>query len=131
MTPAPTDIAEASGVYDAPLCGWHCFHCGDEFSVAKQGCWEKAIAAAKEHFGLDARWTPACIEFTTMKPRKMYRRMRRAEIKIAQIGHDAEELDDLRSRSYDQSVQLTAALNRIDSLEGELEVERLRLREGR
>lgn len=39
---------------------WICFHCGERFSVAAQGCYENARKAAAEHFGADIDEEPLC-----------------------------------------------------------------------
>ena len=124
---APAGVMEAEGTYEAPLHGWVCFHCGEEFSIAKQGCLESAIEAATEHFGPDPRWTPGCLELLKSRPAQLWRRLRRAEIALAESGNAAEELDYLQGVAQENH----ELRNRIDSLEGELAVERLRLMEAR
>ena len=129
---APGDVAEPVGEFDFPMqvSGFVCFHCGEEFTLKSHGSSLAAIRAATEHFGPDPRWKPGCHEML-MAPRKLWRRMRLAEMRLAEIGRDAEELDDLRETTAVLARERDALRNRVDSLEGELEVERLRLKEAR
>lgn len=92
--------------------------------MAKQKSFAKAIEAATEHFGPDARWTPACLELLALKPQQIYRRMRRAEIQVAAMAHDAEELDDLRTQNAEEAHEVIRLRNLVDSLQGELETAR-------
>lgn len=131
MTVAPTDTKEADGAYPAPLHGWTCFHCGEEFSIAKQGSHHAAVEAATEHFGPDPRWTPACIELARTRPQQLYRRLRAAEIKLAEWAPLTEEVEYARSQHHRLSLEVAELRNKLDFTEGLLEVERLRLREAR
>lgn len=124
---APEGKVEPDGTYQAPRHGWTCFHCGETFSIATHGSHAQAVQGAREHFGPDPRWTPACIELMQSKPQQLYRRLRRAEIKLAEYPNLEEQVDylsDVAQENHDLRAQL-------DSLRGELEVERLRLREAR
>jgi hypothetical protein len=124
----PEDVVEApEGSYHAPLHGWTCFHCGEEFSILKQGSYTAALKEAKEHFGPDPRWTPLCLEKLAKAPRKMWRALRRAEMRLAEFHEIEEQVDHLQNAARERD-ELRC---RVDSLEGELEVERLRLREAR
>lgn len=128
---APADIQDAEGTYQPPVDGWCCFHCGERFNVAMQGSWQAAKDAAIEHFGHDPRWTVACVERGQLRPQQIYRRMRLAELKLAEIAADAEELDDLRVLTFTQGTELTELRSKVETLEGLLLIEQLRFREAR
>lgn len=116
MKPAPHGKAEPDGIYPMPLHGWTCFHCGETFSIAKQGCADAATAAAREHFGPDPRWTPLCVEMNTVPPRKLWRRMRLAEIALASQPELREQVEFLSGVCGDRD----KLRNLLDSTKGEL-----------
>jgi hypothetical protein len=111
---APRGTVEPEGTYSAPLHGWTCFHCGETFSIAECGSLAAAERAAREHFGPDPRWSPECVELLKTRPRKLYRRLRLAQTRLADLEGREEELDHLRSVALD----VHDLRCQVDSLEG-------------
>lgn len=76
----PTTDTDA-GVFEAPSCGWHCFHCGEHFPGTREG-----KEAAEEHFGPTPDVKPACIERQTSSWPEIMKRYRRALKKNARLA---------------------------------------------
>lgn len=108
---------EAVGTYPAPEHGWVCFHCGEEFSVKAQGSMDKAIEAAREHFGPYPSFDPACVELARTRPAKLWRRLRTAEMRLAGFG-DAESRQELLAFVHQLSDEKDRQRRLIDTLEG-------------
>lgn len=64
--------------YPFPDHGWVCFHCGEEFSVPRQKCHQRALEAAREHFGATPQDEPLC-KVATLPHAELVRRVRAAE----------------------------------------------------
>lgn len=64
--------------YPFPAHGWVCFHCGEEFNVARQRSHHGALVAAREHFGSTIADEPLC-KIATLPHAELARRVREAE----------------------------------------------------
>lgn len=65
--------------YPTPLHGWTCFHCGETF---------KRYGLAREHFGPEANYGPACIIKSERGLVSLIRRHEEAHTKIWNILRD-------------------------------------------
>lgn len=102
-----------------PLHGWVCFHCGEEFSIAKNGSANAAHDAAREHFGPDPQWKPACLDLLRTRPAKLYRRLRLAEMRLVDMGGwDMDDYHELEAQNVLLIREKDRQHNLIDSLEG-------------
>lgn len=72
---------------------WICFHCGERFSVAEQGCYANALKAAQEHFGEPPDDDPLC-KLSMWENRELAKRLREAEQTTRQAIEDRETAED-------------------------------------
>lgn len=116
--------------YRAPLHGWTCFHCGEEFSIVKQKSLHAATEAAREHFGSHPDAEPLC-KLSMWEQRELAERVRAAEESeieaLAARDHASEEAAMAIGRLADLPRLFPGALSphdiwvQFDALEGRAE----------
>jgi hypothetical protein len=78
-----------TSTYPAPIHGWCCFHCGENFTTA---------GSARDHFGGNIYDTPGCmIRVQVGEERGLLMALRKAE---AEIAHLRQQLDSEPERKW-------------------------------
>ena len=83
---------EDTSTYPAPIHGWCCFHCGENFTT---------VGAARDHFGGNIYDTPGCmIRVQVGEERGLLMELRKAQAEVERLRRDIEdEVSSERARS--------------------------------
>jgi hypothetical protein len=82
--------------FDLARDAWICFHCGERFSVAAQGCYDSAVKAAREHFGdggYEGGDEPLC-KLAMMPNADLAKRLREAETAMREAFDERDRTEE-------------------------------------